>query len=413
MVGDREGLGREGRLSGMPDKVGIIGAGIGGLTAALALLQRGFEVEVHEQAHELKEVGAGIQISSNGTHVLYALGLKDALDRVQVLPSGRQIRHWSTGETWSWFELGPATAQRYGTPHVMLHRGDLHALLAAAVRRHKPDAIKLGRRCVEVSQSGKQVEIRFAGGDIARAAFVIGADGIHSKVRECLFGPDRPAFTGVVAWRGLVPMQRLPAHIAQPLGANWLGPRGHVLHYPVRRGELMNYISFVERDDWQVESWTVAGTTEELANDYRGWHPDVHAIIRNIGVPFKWALMLRGPMERWSRGRITLLGDACHPTLPFLGQGGVMAIEDAYVVAACLAKYADDPEAAFARYEAIRRERTAMVVRKSHENRAQAFSPALAERDAVAASVVRDWQRVRVKERLDWLYAYDATSAEI
>jgi salicylate hydroxylase len=397
----------------MADTVGIIGAGIGGLTAALALLQRGFDVEVYEQAPELKEVGAGIQISSNGTHVLYALGLKDALDRVQVLPSRREIRHWSTGETWNWFELGTATAQRYGTPHVMLHRGDLHALLAAAVRRHKPDAIKLDRRCVGVSQSGEQADIAFAGGKSARAGCVIGADGIHSKVRECLFGPDRPTFTGIVAWRALVPMQRLPAHIAQPLGTNWLGPRGHVLHYPVRRGELMNYISFVERDDWQVESWTLAGTAEELASDYRGWHPDVHAIIGSIEVPFKWALMVRGPMDRWSSGRITLLGDACHPTLPFLGQGAVMAIEDAYVVAACLAKFAGDPATAFERYEAIRRERTATVVRKSHENRAQAFSPALAERDAVAAAVVRDWQQVRVKERLDWLYAYDATSAEI
>jgi len=298
------------------------------------------------------------------------------------------------------------------SPHE-LHRGDLHGILAEAIRGLKANAIRLGKRCVGVTQSDEHIDVRFENGEHVKAAFVIGADGIHSKVRECLFGPDRPTFTGIVAWRALVPMQRLPAHIAQPLGTNWLGPRGHVLHYPVRRGELMNYISFVERDDWRVESWTVAGTTEELASDYRGWHPDVHAIISNIEVPFKWALMVRGPMDRWSSGRITLLGDACHPTLPFLGQGAVMAIEDAYVVAACLAKHAREPAAAFERYEAIRRERTATVVRKSHENRAQAFSPALAERDAVAAAVVRDWQQVRVRERLDWLYAYDATSAEI
>jgi salicylate hydroxylase len=208
-------------------------------------------------------------------------------------------------------------------------------------------------------------------------------------------------------------MERLPSHISRMLGTNWLGPHGHVLHYPVRRGELMNFISFVERDDWQIESWTVAGTTEELANDYRGWHPDVHAIIRNIEVPFKWAMMVRAPMDCWSRGRVSLLGDACHPTLPFLGQGAVMAIEDAYVVAACLTKYSGDPAAAFARYEAIRRDRTALVVRKSHENRKQAFSPTLADEDEVAASVARDWQQVRVKERLDWLYAHDATSVEI
>ena len=168
---------------------------------------------------------------------------------------------------------------------------------------------------------------------------MIGADGIHSKVRaDACSAQDKPEFTGCVAWRGLVPMEKLPPHIAQMLGTNWLGPHGHVLHYPVRRGEIMNFISFVERDDWQIESWVTQGTKDELANDFRGWHEDVHAIIRNIETPYKWAMMVRGPMPRWSKGRVTLLGDACHPTLPFLGQGGVMAIEDGYVLAACLAE---------------------------------------------------------------------------
>jgi len=396
-----------------PNKIVVIGGGIGGLTVALALLRRGLDVELHEQSTELKEVGAGIQISSNGTRVLYALGLEEALRRVQVIPSRREIRHWSTGETWNWFELGATSVQRYGTPHIMMHRGDLHGILADAVRRLKPDALALGKRCVAVTQSAEHVAVRFETGEIVEAAFAIGADGIHSKVRECLFGADQPEFTGCVAWRGLVPMERLPPRIAQMLGTNWLGPRAHVLHYPVRRGELMNFISLVERDDWRVESWMVEGTTDELANDFCDWHPDVHAIIRNIEVPFKWALMVRPPMACWTKGRISLLGDACHPTLPFLGQGGVMAIEDAYVVAACLQKFFTDPAMAFARYEEIRRDRTAAVVRKSHENRKQAFSPALADKDEVAASVVRDWQQVRVKERLDWLYQYDATSVAI
>jgi 2-polyprenyl-6-methoxyphenol hydroxylase-like FAD-dependent oxidoreductase len=396
-----------------PNTVGIIGGGIGGLAAALALLRRGLDVEVYEQAPELKEVGAGIQISSNGTRVLHAFGLEQALADVQVIPTRREIRHWNTGETWSWFELGATTAQRYGSPHVMLHRGDLLGLLVDAVRRLKPNAIKLGSRCVDISQTADQVEVRFETGEVLKAAYVIGADGIHSRVRECLFGMDQPEFTGCVAWRGLVPMSVLAPDLARMVGTNWLGPRGHVLHYPVRRGEIMNFISIVERGDWQIESWTVAGTTEELAHDFRGWHPDVHAIIRKVDVPFKWALMVRGPMDRWTKGRITLLGDACHPTLPFLGQGAVMAIEDAYVVAACLDKYFGDPAIAFARYEQIRRDRTAMVVRKSHENREQAFSPALANEDEVADAVARDWQQVRRRERLDWLYAYDATSAEV
>jgi len=394
-------------------KVIIVGAGIGGLAAALSLLKRGIDVEIYEQAPELKEVGAGIQISSNGTRVLYALGLEDALKRVQVLPSRRVIRHWSSGETWNWFDLGATTAQRYGTPHVMLHRGDLHGLLADAVQRLKPNAIHLATRCVGIRQSGERVEVGFDTGETVSAAFAIGADGIHSRVRACLFGPDKPEFTGCVAWRGVVPMQRLPAHLSQMLSTNWLGPRGHVLHYPVRRGALMNFVSTVERDDWQVEAWTVEGTTSELANDFRGWHPDVHAIIQNIDTPFKWALMVRGPMERWTMGRITLLGDACHPTLPFLGQGGVMAIEDGYVIAACLKKYFADPAIAFARYEDIRKERTAAVVRKSHAFRKQAFNPALADNDAVAVSVTQEWQKALARERLDWLYEYDATAVQI
>jgi salicylate hydroxylase len=396
------------------DKVVIIGGGIGGLAAALALLKRGLDVEVHEQAPELKEVGAGIQISSNGTRVLYELGLQEALARVQVLPSRRVIRHWSTGETWNWFDLGPVTAARYGTPHVMLHRGDLHSALADAVRAIKPAAIKLGRRLSDIRSANGHAEAHFEGNETLCAAYVIGADGIHSKVRQCLFGADKPEFTGCVAWRGLVPMERLPGHISQMQGTNWLGPHGHVLHYPVRRGEIMNFISMVERDDWQIESWVTQGSKNELSNDFRGWHADVHAIIERMETPYKWAMMVRGPMARWSKGRITLLGDACHPTLPFLGQGGVMAIEDGYIVAACLAKYFDDPPAALARYEEIRRERTAAVVRKAHENRRSVFSPALAEgSNAVAVEVAREWQQERVRERMEWLYAYDVTTVAV
>jgi salicylate hydroxylase len=399
--------------SPVQDKVIVIGGGIGGLAAALALLKRGFDVEVHEQAPELKEVGAGIQISSNGTRVLYALGLEEPLKRVQALPARRVIRHWSTGETWNWFDLGQVTRQRYGTPHVMLHRGDLHTVLADAVRALKPDAVRLGRRVADVRSESGYAEARFEDGETVRGAYVVGADGIHSKVRACLFGADRPEFTGVVAWRGLVPMDRLPAHLQQLQGVNWLGPKGHVLHYPVRRGEIMNFISFVERDDWQIESWVTQGTAGELANDYRGWHADVHAIVERIETPYKWALMVRGPMPRWSKGRVTLLGDACHPTLPFLGQGGVMAIEDGYVLAACLSKHSSEPDAALGRYEELRRERTAAVVRKSHENRRSAFSPALADENAIAAEVAREWQQERVRERMEWLYAYDATAIDI
>jgi len=391
----------------------IIGGGIGGLTTALALLRRGLDVEVYEQAPVLREVGAGVQIGSNGTHVLYALGLKEALQRVQVLPPRRVLRHWRTGETWDWFALGSASVARYGTPHLLLHRNDLHGLLVAAVRALKPDAIKLGMRASAVAQTADAATVQFADGHSAAGTAIIAADGIHSQVRQCLFGPGKPTFIGCVAWRGLIAMDRLPPHLAQMLTTNWIGPHGHVLHYPVRRGELMNFISIVERDDWQVESWIVEGSKEELADDFRGWHDDVHTFIDAIDTPYKWALLARGPMERWVEGRITLLGDACHPTLPFLGQGAVMAIEDAYVVAACLAAYPDDPQRAFVRYEDIRKERTSAVVRKSHDNRRHVFSPALADAGALASEVAQYWQQEHVKERLDWLYDYDATAIAV
>jgi salicylate hydroxylase len=395
------------------EKVIIIGGGIGGLSAALALLKRGIDVEVYEQSSLLKEAGAGIQIGSNGTRVLYALGLEQALTEVSVMPSARELRHWRTGETWNWFELGEISARRFGTPHLMLHRGDLQAALLNAVKALKPDAIVLNKTCVAVSETADVVEVRFRDGTSATAPFIIGADGIHSTVRALLFGPGKPEFTGCVAWRGLIPMERLPAHLHRLVGVTWLGPHGFVLHYPVRRGELMNFVSVVERDDWRVESWVVAGTTGELANDFAGWHADVQALIESIETPYKWALMVRGPMEIWSRGRITLLGDACHPTLPFLGQGAVMAIEDAYIVAACIAKYFGDPATAFSRYEDIRRDRTANVVRRAQENRAMAFEPRLADENAVAEVVALDWMNTRRSERLDWLYNYDATSIPI
>jgi salicylate hydroxylase len=394
-------------------KIVIIGGGIGGLATALSLLQRGLDVEVYEQSIALKEVGAGIQLGSNGTRVLFALGLQEALSVVQVTPAAREIRHWRTGESWNWFDLGAASVRRYGTPHIMLHRGDLLNVLVDAVQRLKPDAVSLGRKCVKISQTGDQAKAHFADGHVAAGAFVIGADGIHSQVRACLFGISRPEYTGCVAWRGLVPMNHLPLQLARMVGTNWLGPRGHVLHYPVRRGEIMNFIAIVERDDWQVESWTIEGSKGELANDFHGWHQDVHTLIDDLDRPYKWALMARGPMPRWSKGRITLMGDACHPTLPFLGQGAVMAIEDAYVVAACLARHADEPQVALARYEDIRRDRTATVVRKAHENRRQAFSPELADDHAVAIEVARAWQQERLRERMDWLYAYDATAIAI
>jgi salicylate hydroxylase len=394
-------------------KIVVIGGGIGGLAAALALLRQGVEVEVYEQANELKEVGAGVQIGANGTRVLHALDLRGPLERSQVIPAGKEARLWNTGQSWKTLDLGAISVERYGSPHITMHRGDLHAVLVDAIRAIRPDAVQLGQKCLQLKQDHASVEVRFESGRIVQAALVVGADGIHSRVREALFGKDSAQFTGCVAWRGLVPMHRLPRHLARNTATSWLGPAGHVLHYPVRRGELMNFVGFVERTDWKIESWTVAGTIEELAHDFGGWHSDVHEIIRNIDIPYKWALWVRPPMQRWSVGRVSLLGDACHPTLPFLGQGAVMALEDAYVLAGCLKKYAADHATAFARYENARGERTAAVVRAAAETRKRAFDHALADADGVAAYLAREWEQGPVMARYDKVYAYDATSVAI
>ncbi len=241
---------------------------------------------------------------------------------------------------------------------------------------------------------------------------LVGADGVHSRVRQGLFGADQPAFTGLIAWRGIVPMERLPKHMARGVGSNWIGPGGHIVHYPLRAGTLMNFVGVQERADWLVESWSARGTTAELAADFRGWHEDIQAFIRSIATPYKWALMVRPPLERWSVGRVSLLGDAAHSMLPFLAQGAVMAIEDGFILARCLRKYGH-PQDAFHHYEAARRSRTRRTVAGSAANIPRFHNPALADPVEGRKYVEREWAGERIAERYEWLFHYDATTVEV
>ena len=392
-------------------RVLIAGGGIGGLTAALSCLRHGIDVEVYEQAAELKEVGAGVQLAANGTRVLHALGVGEELKALSCEAQGKEIRHWQTGETWKLFDLGPVSIERYGAPYFTVYRPDLLDVLASAVRRAKPDAIRLGARCRGFTQDDESATLQLENGATVRGDALIGADGVHSRIRQALFGADRPEFTGVIAWRGIVPMERLPAHMARRVGSNWVGPGGHIVHYPLRAGRLMNFVGALERSDWRIESWSARGTPEELIADFRGWHPDIQAFIRAIEVPYKWALMVRAPLERWTVGRVTLLGDAAHSMLPFLAQGAVMAIEDGYVLARCLAQY--DVETALQHYESARRERTRRTVEGSASNIHRFHNRALADPEEGRKFINQEWASQRIADRYEWLFRYDATTVEV
>lgn len=399
-------------MPGSP-RVLVAGGGIGGLTAALALLKMGCDVEVYEQAPQLKELGAGLQLAANGTRALYALGVGEELKALSCEAESKEIRIWNTGERWKLHDLGKVSVERYGYPYLTVYRPDLLGVLERAVRREKPDAIRLGAKCIGFHQTATQVTLNLESGASASGDVLVGADGVHSRIRQALFGPDRPEFTGIVAWRGIVPMEELPRHMARMVGSNWVGPGGHVVHYPLRGGKVMNFVGALERSDWRVESWSARGTREELRSDFAGWHEDVHALVRGIPIPYKWALMVRAPMERWTLGRVSLLGDACHSMVPFLAQGANMAIEDGYILARALTESDADIAVRLLDYENARRERTRRAVEGSAANIQRFHNKALADPATAREYVEREWAGPPVAERYEWLFRYDVTRVEI
>lgn len=386
----------------------VIGAGIGGLTAAASLVRRGHRVRVYEQAQALGEIGAAVQMSANATKVLFDLGLQPTLEAAGVKPLSFEFRRYNDGELLHEIKLGAAHAEKHGAPYYQIHRVDLHGALRDALNALDPNALRLGMRAQQIRETGDHIEVAFADGSMERAELLIGADGIKSAVRQHVVDAEPPVFTGHVAWRLSIPVERIPQALRPPLASTiWCGPRNHAVMYYMRGGAVLNFVGCVERP-WEEESWTARQPWSELDHDYAGWHPMVRAAIENADRDqcFRWALNNRKPAMIWSTPRVALLGDAVHPTLPYMAQGAAMAIEDAAVLARALDLDCPLSEA-LERYTRHRAPRAARVVEESNEmadlyhiDNADEMRKAFKDRN-IAAS------------RNNWLYPYDPLHVEI
>jgi salicylate hydroxylase len=356
-----------------PLRVAVIGAGIGGLAAACALRQRGLEVTLYERATKLEEVGAGLQIGPNGVRVLRALGLGDELRRNAFEPANMVSLKWDDASLRFREPMKGYYAEKFCIPYMTAHRADIHAMLRAAIGN---TPLRLGVNCIGAETVNGTAVARFADGSEIEADVVIAADGIRSAIRAQHFGDGQPRFTGMIAWRCLVPMDCVPTRVGPDKSVSveygeyigWIGPNGHVICYPIGgRGDVLNIFCGHYSSDWVEESWSVPSSREELIAAKAGWNEALIGMFGHVEHVFKWGIHDRDPLPQWTRGRVTLLGDAAHPTMPTLAQGANMAIEDGYVLARNLARHTDDIGAALAAYVAERQPRTARVTLQSRQ----------------------------------------------
>jgi salicylate hydroxylase/6-hydroxynicotinate 3-monooxygenase len=371
-----------------PFSVAVVGAGIGGLAAAGALRRTGLEVRVFEQALCFAPVGAGIQLTANAMKVLRGLGIAERVRQASFAPDATCNREWDTGRITNMQRMGAVIEDRYGSPDLMMHRHVLHSALASPVPL---DQVSFGKRLVGLEREAGGVTLVFADGSRDTADVVIGADGIHSVVREMLFGTERLHYTGRVAYRTVYPAARLRG-LAIDERAKWWGPDRHVVHYYTTPGrDEIYFIAVTPEPEFEVESWSMTGDAATLQAAFAGFHPSVRAILAAAPELRKWALVDRDPLPSWGKGRVVLLGDACHPMTPTMAQGAASSLEDAVVLARCLDGVAlEGVEAAFRRYEASRKERTSRMQLTTRQN---------------------TW--MRFKTDTDWVYGYDAWTAPL
>ena len=365
--------------------IGIVGAGIGGLVAGIALQRAGHDVVVFEQAKQFARVGADINLTPNAVRALDGLGVGEAARVTAARPSHRISRSYDSGEETSRLEMADSAEAKYGAPQLTIHRADL---LAALADMFPAERVALGKRAQSITPDAEGVDLRFEDGSSARVGLLIGADGIHSAVRSAMFGAESPRFTGIVAYRAVVPAERVAG--VPNLGAftKWWGPnpQSQIVTFPLNRGRDVFIFATTPQDSWQLESWTAPGSVDELREQYVAYHPEARALLDACDTVLKTALYERDPMPAWAQGRMALLGDAAHPMLPFMAQGAGMAIEDAVVLARHLEGVAmDDAAAALKRYEQARIERASQVQLGSRGN---------------------NW--LREGGNADWVYGYDA-----
>lgn len=387
--------------------IAIAGAGLGGLYAAAALARRGFAVVVAERSPVLGEAGAGIQVSPNGARLLRRIDALAAVEAMAFQPEAAEMRLGVSGATVLHLPLGARAEARWGAPYLQVHRADLLAAIESSAREAGVD-IRLGCHVTGVEQRPGGAALLLADGSEIVADAVLGADGLHSAVRALTFGPDAARFTGQVAWRGTVPTAALPRGLVHPTATVWVGPGRHMVTYYLRRGGLVNFVAVEERKAWAEENWSAPGDVAEMRAAFRGWHRGAAAVLEAADACLLWGLFDRPPLASWVSGRVALLGDACHPMLPFMAQGAVQAFEDGAALARHLGSGASVPEA-LASYERDRRQRATRVQQVARDNARLFHASAPADRllryapIAVGARLAPSLAMAR----LDWLYGHN------
>ena len=346
-------------------RIAIVGAGLGGPAAAALLQAAGFDVHLYEQSTSFSRIGAGIHLGPNLVRVLYRIGIGERLAAQGVNPAAWVSRKWDTGEVMLDYPLGQGAIERWGARYLMVHRGDFHALLIEAV---KPDTLHFGKRLTELDWTGKVVKLFFADGSKAEADIVIGADGVRSRCREILVGLEKPRFTGQVAYRSIFPMSRLAGLEYNDYTKWWAEDRIVLTYYITADRRDMYFVTSSPQMEWPHPTSSVTADMDELRAAFVGFHPEVQRVFQACPAATKWAQYDSEPLTVWSRGRVVLLGDACHPMTPYMGQGAAMAIEDGAMLTRCLQASSSDLDYAIRLYEANRKERTTAVQRSSRTN---------------------------------------------